>query len=362
MIRDRMYQMAINAFKKASIHYTFNVRQVKVETTKVCNLKCVGCRRNYSTSISSAPGEKHLTTGDLWRILASTSMMLVRFEGDGEPLCNPHFKDLMSMCMSVGVRSAMTCNGTLLDEAYIKFLEDHGMARIHISFDGAHKDTFEKLRVGADYDKVLHNCKLIGGSKIQLFMNCLLSTDEVVDQLPYYALLARDVGATGVHIMKYQAESLNQWQPPNLAERQDILRNFYETLRGLKLMCVSTITDRPTFVGCDDATICPYVLINGSVFACSYMANLRESEVYMGKQFVVPHKNYLMGNVRTHWLKDIWKGPNYKGLREYLRRTRPKRGTVLTPEELVARKKLLDQEDRYAYCAGCLSRWGESGI
>jgi MoaA/NifB/PqqE/SkfB family radical SAM enzyme len=97
-IKDKVMQAGIETYKLISRHHTFNVRQVKVETTKACNLKCPGCRRNYSASISTEPGPRHLTPGMLWRILATTNMMVVRFEGDGEPTCNPHFKDLVKMC------------------------------------------------------------------------------------------------------------------------------------------------------------------------------------------------------------------------------------------------------------------------
>ena len=362
MIRDKMYQLGINTYKTLSRYHTFNVRQVKVETTKVCNLKCPGCRRNYTASISTEPGPKHLTTGALWRILATTNMMVVRFEGDGEPTCNPHFKELVGMCSDMGVRSAMTCNGTLLNEDYVKFLEEHGMSRIHISFDGAEKETFEKLRLGADFDKVLFNCKLLGKSKIQLFMNVLLSTDEVVEQLPKYAQMTKGVGATGVHFMKFQAENLDGFQGPDLSKHRGSLTFFEREAKRLNLMYVSTITERPTFIGCDDGYMCPYVLLNNDVYVCSYMANLRRTEVYNGQVFEVPYKNYCVGNLQERWMKDIWFNGIYTKLRKVLRHTRKAIGYTTNPECLAEWKKNMNDKDRFAYCNACVCRWGESGI
>lgn len=362
-IKDMVYQTGINLYKNLSRHYTFNVRQVKVETTKVCNLRCPGCRRNYTASISTEPGPKHLTPGMLWQILATTSMMVVRFEGDGEPTCNPYFKELVKNCNDVGVRSAMTCNATLLNETYVKYLEENGMSRIHVSFDGAEKETFERLRLGADYEKVLHNCELIGKSKIQLFMNVLLSTDDVIEQLPAYADMAKRVGATGVHFMKYQAETLDGFQGPDLTKHTGALKAFEKRAKDLGLMFVSTITEQPHFTGCDDGYMCPYVLLNGDVYACSYMANLRRSEVYQGEVFKVPYENFCMGSLNQHYMKEIWYGTDFHNLRKYLRDTRQKFGTPILTAQLVEHKRTLNSlSDRFEYCTSCVCRWGESGI
>jgi len=362
MIRDKTYQIAINAYKTLSRYHTFNVRQVKVETTKVCNLRCPGCRRNYTQgTIVTEPGPKHLTPGALWRILATTNMEVVRFEGDGEPTCNPHFRELVKMCSDLGIRSAMTCNGTLLNEEYVKYLEQHRMSRIHISFDGAEKDTFEKLRLGADFEKVLHNCKLIGDSKIQLFMNVLLSTDEVVDQLPKYAQMAKGAGATGVHFMKFQAETLDGFQGPDLSKHKGSFKAFQSEATRLGLMYVSTITEEPTFSECDDAFTCPYVLLNDDVYACSYMANLRRTEVYRGEVLQVPYKDYQMGNLKENWMKDIWFGDDWRKLRKHLNATR-RPDTAWFPATIKVVRDATNDGGRFYYCESCLCRWGESGI
>lgn len=363
MIRDRIYQIGINTYKTLSRYHTFNVRQVKVETTKVCNLHCPGCRRNYKQgTIATEPGPTHLTPGAMWRILATTNMAVVRFEGDGEPTCNPYLKELVRMCSTLGVRSAMTCNGTLLDANYIKFLKEHGMARIHVSFDGAERATFEKLRAGADYAKVVYNCKLISASGIQLFMNTLLSTDEVVRELPKYAHMAKSIGATGVHFMKLQAEDLTSFQGPDLSKHAGSFKAFERTAAQLGLMFVSTITEQPTYTGCDDPFVCPYVLLNDDVYACSYLANLRRSEVYQGQVFQVPYKNYCMGNLREQWMKEIWYGQPYQELRALLRNTGAAyHSLTIRPGELVEGKGHVGQ-GRFDFCRTCLCLWGESGI
>jgi MoaA/NifB/PqqE/SkfB family radical SAM enzyme len=257
----------------------------------------------------------------------------------------------------------MTCNGTLLNEEYVKFLEANGMTRIHISFDGAKKDTYEKMRLGADFDKVLHNCELIGKSKIQLFMNVLLTNKEIIEQMSDYIDLAANVGATGVHAMKYQAETLTGFQAPDLRPYKGLFGEFGRKARTKGMMYVGTVTENPTYIGCDDPFICPYVLLNGDVYPCSYMANLRRSEVVRGKQYTTPYQNYRVGNLNDNWMKEIWYGEVFSELRQQLKSNSYPKGWQLTPDALLSYKDtLVQKEERFAYCNGCACLWGESGL
>jgi len=364
-MRDKLIQLGINALKQVSRHYILPIWQVKVETTKVCNLKCVGCRRNFAETLSKMSGPKHLTVGGLWRIVATTNMQIVRFEGDGEPTCNPYFRDLVKFCHDKGIRSAMTSNGTLLDKEYIKWLEDHEMVRIHISFDGATRETFEKQRVGAKYDQVLEVCREIGKSKIQLFMNCLCSTDEIVKELPDYIDMAREVGATGILMLKFQADK-SFGTPIDWSKHNGLLEEIKEKAKKKDLIFIGTGTTVPIFCECEDVYVCPYVTLTGAVYPCSYMANMRTSEVYQGEVVPVPSENYIMGNLTDNWMREIWKNEAYKELRMVLKKTRKPSGYKISKEELLSAKKIISQwgeeANRFQYCVGCLCRWGESGL
>jgi len=362
-MKDKLFQKVIDTYKWLALRHTLGPRAIEVETTKVCNLKCPGCRRNYQLgTISSESGVKHLTPGELWKAIETTNIQYVRFEGDGEPTCNPNLKDMVKLCHRLGIRSMMTTNGTLLDKDYIRLLEENGMTRIHVSFDGATKETYEKIRVGADYDRVLHNCKLIGESKIQLFMSVVFFSDEVIEELPLYVDLAKEAGATGIHYMKMQRESLKFGIPPDFSKHTGILEGLRDCARKKGLLVVGTCTEEPTFTPCYDPFIQPYILLNGDVYACTYLANLRRQEVYMGKELKVPYQNYKMGSLRENSMREIWFGTKYQELRKELKRTRYPRGRTLAKEELLKLKEELQSVKDFSYCQGCLARWGESGL
>lgn len=357
-MNDTLLQTGIKAFRWTALRWTLPPRIVEVETTKVCNLKCPNCRRNYSASISSEPGETHFTPGMLWQIAATIPLQVIRFEGDGEPMCNPYLKALLLECKQMGIRSAMTTNATMITPEWVKLFEDTGMTRIHVSFDGARKETFEKARLGAKFDQVVEACTLLGKSKVQLFMSVLLSSEEIIQQLPEYVELAKKVGATGIHYMKYQAEDLQFGTPPDLSKHPKLLKSFTEQAKKAGLRVVGTCADQPTFTPCTDPFMSPYVLLNGDVYACTYMANLRRSEVYQGTVFNVPYANFRMGNIHDAWLRDIWNSAPYQELRRRLRSTRPASGTTMSPSDLLRIKS----RARGSYCESCLCRWGESGL
>lgn len=362
-MKDKLIQLGLNAYKRLSRHHILPVMQVKVETTKVCNLQCVGCRRNFGETLAKMPGEKHLTVGALWRIVATTNMQMVRFEGDGEPTCNPHFRDLVKFCHSKGIRSAMTCNGTLLDKEYIEWLQDHGMSRIHISFDGATKGTFEEQRVGASYSQVLKVCEEIGKSKIQLFLNTVPSNLKIISEMLDYVDLAKVVGAAGLLVIKFQADE-SFGSPIDWSKHKEFLERVKGKAKEKGLIFLGTGETYPTFHECEDAYVCPYVTLDNNVYACAYMANMRTSEVYLGEVIPCPSSNYIMGNLEDHWMKAIWKNEAYKELRALLRFTNMPKGWAITREELLKSKREFSTPgaNRFQYCTACLCRWGETGL
>jgi len=304
-MKDKILKYGIPIYKELNRHYTMLPRSILVETTKLC-------RRNYKEgSISSKPGETNLTIDTLEKIRDSIPLKLIRFEGDGEPTANPYFWSIISWCGRHNIKTMMTTNGTLLTESRVKLLQDNGMLRLHVSFDGARKETFEKYKLGAKYEKVIENCKLVGNSNIQLFMSVVLFSEEILEQLDEYIDLAVEVGATGIHYMKPQIDSTS-WVVPNFDNYSSIIEGFSRRAKEAGLQVVGTCKDKPTFVKCYDPFIQPFILLNGDVYSCTYMAALRRTEVYQGVEFKLPYQNYKMGNIKEQSLKDIWENRKYK--------------------------------------------------
>jgi len=79
-------------------------------------------------------------------------------QGINEPLLINNFEDYVKFASQHGFVDIMiNTNATLLSEDRAKKLLDSGLTRIRFSLDAATKETYEKIRIGANYDKVMKN-------------------------------------------------------------------------------------------------------------------------------------------------------------------------------------------------------------
>lgn len=79
----------------------------------------------------------------------------VRFIRWGEPTLHPHYLDIMEKMKQAGALIHINTNGSLLDEAQIRRLLDMHLDSIKFSFQGADKGTYNEMREGGDYERLL---------------------------------------------------------------------------------------------------------------------------------------------------------------------------------------------------------------
>src|SRR5579885_974001 len=121
-----------------------------VETTAKCNLYCPMCPRETHKQ------PKEDMTEEIFARLVNESgasaehMMLI---GLGEPFMDRKIFDRIEYCHRHGVATLLSTNGTFLDEATSRRILESSLAHITLSFDGASKETFERYRKGARFEK-----------------------------------------------------------------------------------------------------------------------------------------------------------------------------------------------------------------
>jgi radical SAM protein with 4Fe4S-binding SPASM domain len=77
--------------------------------------------------------------------------------GIGEPMIHPNIFEMIRISRDAGIRTGMSTNGTLLDEKRADMLLDCGLDYVILAFDGATKETYEKYRTGAVFEKTRAN-------------------------------------------------------------------------------------------------------------------------------------------------------------------------------------------------------------
>ena len=357
----RLFRHTLQAYKELQWFYTTMPRQIRMEATKVCNLKCVGCRRAWEDDISEVQGDKHLTLERVQSIVEqTTSLKLLGFSGDAETTMNPYLWDILKYLKSKGIKSTFTTNNTLLNKERVSLCEDCGIIRISVSLTGAKKETFEKIRIGAKFDKVIENCYLIGHSDIPLFLNFAMLTRDLMQEIPELFRIAKEVKATGVQFLKLMIEDADHLHPLDFFELQDIVADIKSRAKDGGFHLEGCLEPTPVFRECYEPVIAPLITLNGDVFPCAYAAKQTPKEYYGGEIMEAPTKNYIMGNIHEQSLRDIWFGEPYKELRAYIKRTSQPIGKVVSQQKLQD-SRMNPDANKFAYCKSCLVRWCEAG-
>ena len=184
---------------------------ITLENTNVCNLRCVHCPQGQG--FPDRP-DFHATYMS-WDVYTKTideiaqyPITLLRYSPDGEALIHPQFLDQTAYAKAKGVTPVgLTTNGVLLDNLAIEQgkrlsrktmmerLLEIGIDLIDISLDAARKESYERVRVGADYHRVWSNIHrlLYLRDKMKVTTKIMLSiivqpeiTQEEVDEFVKY--------------------------------------------------------------------------------------------------------------------------------------------------------------------------------
>jgi radical SAM protein with 4Fe4S-binding SPASM domain len=170
-----------------------------IEITTHCNLRCPTCAQvDYSKE------NIHLTIEKFVRVLDSIpSARKVALLGLGEPFLNRNLRDFIRECKKRKQYVSLVSNATLLTEENRSMILNEGLDLIHLSIDGATKETFERLRAGANYEKTIEKIAALTreskerNSKLRMIM-CFTATMENLHELKDYTGLAKRLGISEI--------------------------------------------------------------------------------------------------------------------------------------------------------------------
>lgn len=134
---------------------------VVIEPASTCNLRCPFCAARQSTM----DVESGIMKLDNYKQVIDSLTSVKNYYPPldlvyrGEPLINPHFAEMAAYAAQRGLIVGTNTNATLLRPKMRAALLDSGLSFMIVSFDGAHKQSFEEHRVGADFDDVVDKLK-----------------------------------------------------------------------------------------------------------------------------------------------------------------------------------------------------------
>jgi len=281
-------------------------KYVQIESSTKCNMKCQTCIRT--------PGENFDMSFDFFKSIID-QLRSSRFgteqidlTGVGEPLLCKNLISMVKYAKKAGFKVGFTSNFTLMDEEKARELIQAKADYIYISIDSARKETFEKLRVGANFEDVISKVKLfvetrkeMNTPKLTLKLTVTLSGRNM-KEIPELIKLAEDLGVDSINFnMPINPEKQHCMKElPSLPTWKEKPRTRVSI--GRRAIWLKKPQPCVAMKGC-------LITYDGKVLPCNGLMQLLPRAEYGKVQ---------LGDLKHNTLQDIWFSNNYRRLRTML--------------------------------------------
>ncbi len=277
--------LAESYYRKRTRSRGFPLR-LNIESTNRCNLKCKMCPHGLG-GIKRPIGSMTLP---LFKKIVDESKKKTEFiylHLFGEPLLNKNICNFIEYCTENDILTGMASNGCFLTKEISEKLINTGLNFLILSLDGLSKESYENIRIGANFDVVYSNIR-----------SFIKKKDEKKSKIPYTVI-----------------------QMIEMKENSDQAHSFNEMWRGLR-------TTIPYVKQCADwggqVEKLPAILHRyPPTEKRAHCGSLWTELTILWDGSVVPccvdfDKKYVLGNVTERSLSEIWNGHSMQELRKKL--------------------------------------------
>lgn len=287
-------------------------RSIQIEVTSICNIKCKMC---YINELGKYRAD-HMKFETFKKIIDENfnHWHLIRMWGIGDPFTNPDIMKMIAYEKELGNAVNLSSNLMLLNEDKVKELVRLKVDRLNISIDGATAETYESIRRGAKFDKLLENLALLKKYNNGVINLCVVSVSmkENLHELKDLVRLVKRFGIKRLFIQEVQVGKDGQDESiinddSSLKFVDDANKVLEEAVALGKGIGVKVVA--PKVYARDKRTECvwpwlqTYVTYNGLVTPCC--RNIYE-------------KHYVCGDLNNENLSDIWNNKKYHNFRKQL--------------------------------------------
>ncbi|MEW6040003.1 MAG: radical SAM protein [Elusimicrobiota bacterium] len=282
-------------------------KTIEVEITTRCHLKCTICEHTYWNEPS-----RDMTFDEFKHIVDQfPHLKWIGLTGIGTSFINPAFVKMLEYVKSRNVFVEFFDTFDLIDGELAEKIVELKIDKTWVSMEGATKQTYEKIRVGAKFEKTLSNVRGLLEAKRkrksplpELWFHYIINKYNV-SEMPAYVDLVHEIIKDGndYATLIFFTNLLSFPEVKDLIPviPEEISRNVREKAAnyGIYLNWNENIACSEPIQKCTKWTE-PFVLVTGHVQPCCVinMANDREFQ-----------KKYAFGNLLTQDFHDIWKSP-----------------------------------------------------
>jgi len=158
MMKYRWHRYKV-AYRARLIELPYSPRELWIEPTNHCNLRCVMCPHGKGLKAPKGYMDMGLYKKIVGELKGLNVQRINLFLG-GEPLLHKGVVEMVKIARSAKIPVRLHTNATLLtEELSSRLLDTRGLGEVSFSFDGEDRDHYEKVRVNAKFDVALSNIK-----------------------------------------------------------------------------------------------------------------------------------------------------------------------------------------------------------
>lgn len=309
------------------------VRYALVEVSNRCNLRCIMCQAKRTNSKDAYMNYELFKK--IIDELCDSGLKIITIGSIAEPTMNKDIEEMLKYIQQKKIITELITNLSLpLGDDLIATIRK--LDKVTISIDGATKETYEKIRVGASFEKTISNLRKISSSKKEdqiITINYVIQKENY-REVPKMIYLLNSIGninklSTGfahihdvslkpkIHLDKKELTefknriiplcekasfrkqlitnhiiSSEYWEKNDIRSAQESNKEIFNRINAMP--CYSLWTS--TFV-CPDGTVYP---------CCTFWSE----------------KEYVLGSLKKECFKDIWDGEKYNNLRKKFKKNK----------------------------------------
>lgn len=205
-LQERNRALNEREFAAGLLHLNSLPHRLYLESTLKCNFACKMCSKGYEPYYAE---DLHEDIYEKARRELLPTTTRISITGFGEPTLASNFQQLLDLSLANGSEVFFVTNASLLNFERIEQITSNPV-EIIISIDGATKETFEKVRVNANFDLILEKLAMIRKMR-DIAMSSFLSKFSIhfvalqmnIAELPGVVRLAHEYKIGHVGVLDY---------------------------------------------------------------------------------------------------------------------------------------------------------------
>ena len=285
-------------FLKRSMEYTIKKHPhkfptlIQIQTINQCNASCIMCPNSYIKNEKIELMSDSLFKKIIMEIGDQNEFSFVHLYLQNEPLMDAKIFEKIKFIKKISngtIATGIVTNGSLFTDEKIKQLIESGNDIIVFSIDAFKRVTFEKIRKGLNFDKIINSIEKILSSKYsnRVFVKYVIQKDNIAEVNDFENFWKKK----GVEVLF-----------SDLLNRTGDLENFddYSTTIEKKYKLEGEKIFSGLVKNCTDLLYKFNILVNGDVILCCNDYN----------------KKMILGNVNEKSISEIWNSETFQKIRK----------------------------------------------